>query len=704
MNHGDHPPRLELICFGPPTARIDGRPAGPEVLWRKHLALLIYLAFSPGRRRSREHMLGLLWPEKGQEHARHSLNEAVRRLRVSLGAGRIISERDTLALNLDGLSVDALDRGPGRAEFLEGFILADAPPFEEWAAAERARLRASSVAALVAEGEAALAASDSGAVREAGWSALTLDPYAEPAARLLVRAAALDGDEAGALRVYHDFAERLRLLGEGPSRDLAALADRIRHHRWRRASPAHATAPLPLVGRGAVHRAVFAELGRAPDAGLRVLAMVGAPGAGKSRLLSACLERLVLDGVAVFAAHPLERDQDIQWSVLRSLMRDGLATIPGVMGTDPVALAALAALVPQLAEQVAPRGPLDHAQAAQALASLLRSVADERPVAIAIDDAEWADGATLGALHAAAELVTPLPVTILLSSAEPRPETSRELLALYRDIGRSLPGQVVVLQPFTESDMEQLVRALAPWCRGDHDRDRLIRRLMVETGGDPFLAVTLLGGLQEVAGLRDDAMSWPPAQYTMDSPLPMAMPPLVRSALLARAGRLDPDSLAVLKAASTLGPVVDERLVAAMTELGPTAIEGALAALEERRFFQFTGERYVFAAPLIAEVTRQECLTPGQVRRYRGRAIEALAGREDCESRVLHAELRAVMAPGPEVFEEAAAVVRQALAAEMPRAARRALAAAERALAAAPGAGGVELASLRAQLNALADR
>jgi hypothetical protein len=39
----------------------------------------------PGMTRSREHLLGLLWPDKDEAKARHSLNEALRRLRVSLG-------------------------------------------------------------------------------------------------------------------------------------------------------------------------------------------------------------------------------------------------------------------------------------------------------------------------------------------------------------------------------------------------------------------------------------------------------------------------------------------------------------------------------------------------------------------------------------------------------------------------------------------
>src|SRR5215470_14465403 len=100
---------LGLTCFGPPTARVGGEHPSAEVLWRKHLALLIYLALSPGYTRTRQHLLGLLWPEKNEPAARHSLNEAVRRLRGCLGAERILSQGELLTLNPTALKVDALE-------------------------------------------------------------------------------------------------------------------------------------------------------------------------------------------------------------------------------------------------------------------------------------------------------------------------------------------------------------------------------------------------------------------------------------------------------------------------------------------------------------------------------------------------------------------------------------------------------------------
>src|ERR1700675_329311 len=79
--------RPAIVCrtLGPVRVTVDGAPAPPELLWRKHLALLVYLARSPHHSRSREHLIGLLWGDRGEVAARHSLSEALRVIRRCAG-------------------------------------------------------------------------------------------------------------------------------------------------------------------------------------------------------------------------------------------------------------------------------------------------------------------------------------------------------------------------------------------------------------------------------------------------------------------------------------------------------------------------------------------------------------------------------------------------------------------------------------------
>ena len=55
---------IHCQTLGPVAVSVHGQAAPPELLWRKHLALVVVLARAPRRTRSREQLTGLLWAEK----------------------------------------------------------------------------------------------------------------------------------------------------------------------------------------------------------------------------------------------------------------------------------------------------------------------------------------------------------------------------------------------------------------------------------------------------------------------------------------------------------------------------------------------------------------------------------------------------------------------------------------------------------------
>ena len=84
--------------LGTPELLVDGAPPPTELMWRKNLALLVYLARSPRRTRTREHLTGLLWADKPDTAARHSLREAIRILRRTVGEEHLVTEHDRVTL------------------------------------------------------------------------------------------------------------------------------------------------------------------------------------------------------------------------------------------------------------------------------------------------------------------------------------------------------------------------------------------------------------------------------------------------------------------------------------------------------------------------------------------------------------------------------------------------------------------------------
>src|SRR2546422_176635 len=184
-NRGAMPdaPKLSLRVLGPARVTVGGAeaPPPPELLWRKHLALLVYLARSPRKSRTREHLVGLLWSDRDEKQARHSLSEALRVLRRGVGGGGVEGG--------GGEGGPAGGRGGGDAaavlgggEFLEGLPLRGAKKFEGWRGAEGALWRARALAALVKSGEA---------TRAGGEAAGGAPPAARPRPPLLGRSAEL---------------------------------------------------------------------------------------------------------------------------------------------------------------------------------------------------------------------------------------------------------------------------------------------------------------------------------------------------------------------------------------------------------------------------------------------------------------------------------------------------------------------------------
>src|SRR6185436_6921318 len=135
----------------------------------------------------------------------------------------------------------------------------------------------------------------------------------------------------------------------------------IRRQAWRPA-PSHDEESAPiLIGREQVHVDAFDFVRAALADGPRTLLITGAPGMGRTRLLTECVERMALDGALALRARPLPTDHDAPWSTLRLLLRAGLPQAPGLAATPPDALGVAAWLVPELAERYPARAPADSA-------------------------------------------------------------------------------------------------------------------------------------------------------------------------------------------------------------------------------------------------------------------------------------------------------------------------------------------------------
>ncbi len=623
-------PPVSCRVLGPVRVSVAGADAPAELLWRKHVALLVYLARSPRKSRTREHLIGLLWSDRDERQARHSLSEALRVLRRALGDERLVADVDQVRLAPDAVTLDC-DRFAELCErrewanaaelvdgeFLEGLAIPEANDFENWLAAERALWRAQALEALVQGVAADLARGDAAAAARVGLRAVALDRTSEPAARAALRALTLAGDRAEALRVADELGRALHdMLGAEVSEETARLVARVRDTRVGRrvvAAPPDTRPRPPLVGRSDELAMLSAAWQRACSGRGQVVIVEGEPGEGKTRLIEELVAHARLDEASVATARAVPADQRTEWSALAGLLAGGLGDAPGLAGAPPGALAGLAMLDSDLQTRfraTAPGIPIG-----EALGAAVGAIAAEQPLLIALDDVQWSDRATLATLPALARDTAARAVLLLLGLSRGSPESER-LDELRARLGRDLEGAVVRLGRFDAAALRELVRWALPQYDAD-DAERLTRRVERDTGGLPLLAVAMLEAVVAGFSPAPDATAWPSRQRTLVDSLPGDLPPAVIGGICVRFRALPAPAQQVLGAAAALDERLSAQRLGRATALDRPMVEGALDLLEWNRWLVADARGYVFAAPIERAVLLQEMVTPGQARRYR---------------------------------------------------------------------------------------
>lgn len=236
----------ELRLFG--EFHLSSREGGEVTsLGRRDRAVLAYLALAPNQRESRERLATLLWSNRGDEQARHSLAQSTAVVRKALGdvdKTVILSESASLAVDSENFDIDVLafrdliNEGSRDSlqqalalysdDLLPGFEVRS-EGFDDWVNEERERLRNLAVEALQSLTLLEAEENDWNAVIEVAHRTLAMDNLREDTHRLLMRAYAETGQRALALQQYKSLAEILqRDLQVGPEPETELLIEEIK--------------------------------------------------------------------------------------------------------------------------------------------------------------------------------------------------------------------------------------------------------------------------------------------------------------------------------------------------------------------------------------------------------------------------------------------------------------------------------------------
>jgi DNA-binding CsgD family transcriptional regulator len=343
-----------------------------------------------------------------------------------------------------------------------------------------------------------------------------------------------------------------------------------------------------LLGRDHERQRIDQALAMARSGTSATLALAGEPGIGKTALLSYAAEQAA--GMQLLRARGIESEAQIPFGSLLELIRPALIMLEKIPEPQAAALEGALALRPATAR--------DRFAIGAATLSLLAAYAEQGPVTVLVDDAQWLDGSSAQALLFAFRRLVADPIAVIVAVREGEPS----LLD-----GADLP--LLRIGGLSSDEATLLVPGLAP---------EAAKRLHGATAGNPLAILELASDAHDLVLAPEGA--------------PVLVSATVSRAFLHRAGLLDPPAqrALVLAAASDTGDL--PTLHKASAQLGIDL--SALAAAERAGLVTLHPGVVEFRHPLARSAIYANA--PASERRAAHRALAAALPDRDVDRRAWH--------------------------------------------------------------------
>lgn len=395
----------------------------------------------------------------------------------------------------------------------------------------------------------------------------------------------------------------------------------------------------PLVGRDA-------ELQAAQGAGEAVLAgrggilfVIGESGLGKTRLLSEFRDLVCAGGpVTWLEGRCVSYGQALPYWPFRDLLHGWIAAgvvVPPDRLSDDLS-GRIRALFDGTSDEILPYLatmlglPLDsdaereldalspearHFRTIEAMRALIRRLADEGPVIVAVEDVHWADATSIQLLERLFPLAEAERALLVVSL---RPEPDHPSWRLHRQAALQHPGRVhaLMLEGLPSGADGQLLDALV----GHGTLPGDVERRIIDTAeGNPFYLEELVRSL-----IDDDALVAEEGGWRFEHGTAVDIPPTIERLIISRIDRLSPAARDTIQAASVLGRQFGRELLEAVSA-GASALSEALSELQLMDLLrEEAASEYRFKHALIQEAAYNNMLKRRR-RELHARAADALA-------------------------------------------------------------------------------
>lgn len=355
----------------------------------------------------------------------------------------------------------------------------------------------------------------------------------------------------------------------------------------------------------------------------RFVLVEGPAGIGKTTLLRRFEASAANGGHRVLSAVGSEMERDFGFGVVRQLLGPALRSLDRAeltqLFTGPIALTAA---IFGMAEP----GVIDVAPTEASLYGLfwlLAALLESGPLVLSIDDAHWADVASLRFFRYLAHRLDGLPALVVLAARPNEPGVQTEVLQ-----GLAGGGGVESIQPALLS--EAATAAIVRERFGEASSAAIEAACHEATGGNPLLIQSLLAELTPSQGGADERASIAVERIAEVGP------GWIAAGVVERAGRIDPDGAAVVRSAAVLDDGADLRTLAALAGVERERTAAILDGLAAAAILNADGDRR-FAHPLLRTAV-YESIPPATRGEMHSRAAHLLH-EHDAEAETVAAHL-----------------------------------------------------------------
>jgi class 3 adenylate cyclase/tetratricopeptide (TPR) repeat protein len=384
-----------------------------------------------------------------------------------------------------------------------------------------------------------------------------------------------------------------------------------------------------FVGRDAEMGTVFTALEQATAGKGQIVAVVGEPGVGKSRLFWEFMHSHRTHGCLVLEAASVSYGKATTYLPVIDLLkryfqiepRDDLRKIREkvtgkLFSLDRTLETWLAPLLWVLDvttedpdwERLDP--PLRRQRLLEGIRRLALRESQVQPLVLVFEDLHWIDGETQALLD---HLVESLPTARLLLLVNYRPEYGHSW-------GSKTYYRQLRIDPLSSASAEQLLEALLG---NDPSLAALRPVLIARTEGNPFFLEESVQNMVETGVLAGERGAY----RLVKGVEALQIPATAQTILAARIDRLPPEDKQLLQTASVIGKDIPYSLLRAVAEMDETALQARLASLQAAEFLYevqlFPEAEFTFKHALTHEVAYGTLL--GERRRaLHGRLVEII--------------------------------------------------------------------------------